>query len=63
MVERFSRLSAVLKNLGHQSKPVKTGLIDSLPPLPAVVRRSITLDRSTEFYGLVASECRHGFDR
>lgn len=49
LVERVSRFAVVLKNPDRQSKPVMEGLIDSLSPLPAEARRSITLDRGTEF--------------
>ena len=49
LVERVSRFTVVLKNPGSQSKPVMEGLIDSLSPLPAEARRSITFDRGTEF--------------
>jgi len=45
LVERVSRFAVVLKNPDRQSKPV----IDSLSPLPAEARRSITFDRGTEF--------------
>jgi len=49
LVERVSRLAVVLKNPGRQSKLVMEGLIESLSPLPAHARRSITFDRGTEF--------------
>lgn len=49
LVERVSRFAVVLKNPDRQSKPVMEGLIDSLSPLPAEARRSITFDRGTEF--------------
>ena len=49
LVERVSQFTVVLKNPGRQSKPVMEGLIDSLSPLPAEARRSITFDRGTEF--------------
>ncbi len=49
LVERVSRFAVVLKNPDRQSKPVMERLIDSLSPLPAEARRSITFDRGTEF--------------
>ena len=49
LVERVSRFAVVLKNPDRQSKPVMESLIDSLSPLPASARRSITFDRGTEF--------------
>lgn len=49
LVERVSRFAVVLKNPDRQSKPVIEGLIDTLSPLPAEARRSITFDRGTEF--------------
>jgi IS30 family transposase len=49
LVERVSRFAVVLKTPDRQSKPVMEGLIDSLSPLPAEARRSITFDRGTEF--------------
>jgi len=49
LVERVSRFAVVLKNPDRHSKPVMEGLINSLSPLPARARRSITFDRGTEF--------------
>jgi IS30 family transposase len=49
LVERVSRFAVVLKNPDRHSKPVMEGLINSLSPLPANARRSITFDRGTEF--------------
>ena len=49
LVERVSRFAVVLKNPDRQSKPVMESLIESLSPLPAHARRSITFDRGTEF--------------
>ena len=49
LVERVSRFAVVLKNPDRQSKPVMEGLVDSLSPLPAHARQSITFDRGTEF--------------
>ncbi len=49
LVERVSRFAVVLKNPDRQSKPVMEALIESLSPLPANARRSITFDRGTEF--------------
>ena len=48
LVERVSRFAVVLKNSDRQSKPVMESLIESLSPLPANARRSITFDRGTE---------------
>jgi len=49
LVERVSRFTVLLRNNDRQSKPIMTGLIDALGPLPYVARRSITFDRGTEF--------------
>ena len=49
LVERVSRFALVLKNPDRHSKPVMEGLINSLSPLPAHARQSITFDRGTEF--------------
>ena len=45
----LTRFAVVLKNPDRHSKPVMEGLIDSLSPLPAHARQSITFDRGTEF--------------
>tara|TARA_R110002126_G_scaffold288768_1_gene442812 strand:+ start:715 stop:1161 length:447 start_codon:yes stop_codon:yes gene_type:complete len=49
LVERISRFAVELKNPDRQSKPVMEILIESLSPLLANARRSITFDRGTEF--------------
>ena len=49
LVERVSRYTVALRNGGRQSKPVMETMIAGLSPLPAPARRSITLDRGTEF--------------
>ena len=49
LVERVSRYVVVLRNEDRQSKPIMEALIESLAPLPAEARQSITFDRGTEF--------------
>ncbi|SEM29772.1 transposase, IS30 family [Roseovarius azorensis] len=49
LVERVSRFAVVMRNEDRQSKPVMEALIQSLAPLPADARQSITFDRGTEF--------------
>ena len=49
LVEGVSRFTVVLKNLVRQSKPVMESLLDSLSPLSANARLSITFERGTEF--------------
>lgn len=48
-VERVSRYTVVMRNEDRQSKPIMEALIESLAPLPAEARQSITFDRGTEF--------------
>lgn len=48
-VERVTRFTVLLKNEDRQSKPILNAVIDSLAALPSEARRSITIDRGTEF--------------
>ncbi|MFX0543834.1 IS30 family transposase [Roseovarius sp. S4756] len=49
LVERVSRYAVVMRNEDRQPKPIMEALIQSLAPLPAHARQSITFDRGTEF--------------
>jgi len=49
LVERVSRFTVLLKNPDRRSRLVMDGVINSLAPLPAHARRSITFDRGLEF--------------
>lgn len=49
LVERRSRYVVLVRNNDRQSKPIVSRLIDTLAPLPAKARRSITFDRGSEF--------------
>lgn len=49
LVERVSRFAIFLRNNDRQSRSVMDGLVQALQALPHLARRSITLDRGTEF--------------
>ena len=50
LVERVSRFTVLLKNPDRRSRLVMDGVINSLAPLPAHARRSITFDRGLKFW-------------
>src|SRR3546814_7102526 len=47
--ERHSRLTIALRQNSLQADPVAAALVHMLGPMPAALRRSITIDNGTEF--------------
>jgi IS30 family transposase len=49
LVERVSRFTVILKNPNKRTKPVMGKIMKAIKDLPHIARRSITVDRGSEF--------------